>query len=108
MAAIAVTSANTNNTLNGNRVVVRTSAGIPYVVVNDSTDGSIEVWKGDGTTPTSFTEQDTANNPDATTYGSMSAAIDSTGVIHIVFMEYISKSDDLEYITFATATDTFA
>lgn len=108
MAAIAVTSANTNNINNGNRVVVRTSAGIPYVVLVDATDASIEVWKGDSSTPTSFTEQDTANNPDATTYGSMSAAIDSTGIIHIVFMEYISKSDDLEYVTFNTNTGVFA
>ena len=108
MAAIAVTSANTNNINNGNRVVVRTSAGIPYVVLVDATDASIEVWKGDSSTPTSFTEQNTTNNPDATTYGSMSAAIDSTGIIHIVFMEYISKSDDLEYVTFNTNTDVFA
>jgi len=108
MAAVQVTSANNNNIDNGNRVCVRTSAGIPYVVLVDATDGSIEVWKGNSSTPTSWTEQDTANNPDATTYGSVSAAIDSTGIIHIVFMEYISKSDDLEYITFNTNTDVFA
>ena len=106
MAAIQVSTAGNNyNTSNGNRVVVRTSAGIPYVVVVDATEASIKVFKGNSTTPTSFSEQDTADNPDATTYGSMSAAIDSTGVIHIVFVEYISKSDDLEYITFDTGTD---
>ena len=107
MAAITVTSANNNRTINGNRVCVRTAAGIPYVVVNDYTDESIEVWKGDAATPTAFTEQDTANNPDNTTYGSMSAAIDSTGIIHIVWCKYVSKSDDLLYITYNTGTDLF-
>jgi len=108
VASVPVTSGNTNNVNNGSRMCVRTTAGIPYVVVCDATDASIEVWKGNSTTPTSFAEQDTTHNPDATTFGSMSAAIDSTGVIHIVYVEYISKSDDLEYVTFNTNTDVFA
>lgn len=56
--AVNVTSGNTdNNTIvRGARVVVRTSAGIPYVIVENQTDDRIDVWKGDGITPTSFAE----------------------------------------------------
>jgi len=105
--AIAVTSANTNTVAQGARVAVRTSAGIPYVIVEDTTDGGIEVWKGDGTTPTSFSEQDSANNPQASGYGSCSAAIDSSDVIHIAYQYYNGKASELRYITFDTSTDTF-
>lgn len=107
MAAVPVTSADTNNTLYGNRMVVRNSSGIPYVVTVDSTNTGIEVYKGNSSTPASFTEQDTADNPETGTLGSVSAAIDSTGVIHIVYAEYVSKSSDLTYITYNTGTDQF-
>jgi len=105
MAAIAVTSANDNYTTNADRVCVRTSAEIPYVVVWNRITNDIEIYKGNSSTPSSFTEQDTANNPSASVFGCSSAAIDSTGVIHIVYMSYISDSDDLMYVTYATATD---
>ena len=106
-ASVSVTSAQNNRISNGARVVVRNSSGIPYIIVEDYTDAAIEVWKGNGTTPTAFTEQDTSNNPDATAYGSPSAAIDSSGIIHIVFAEYVSGSSDLEYVQFNTGTDVF-
>src|SRR3990167_617019 len=108
MAATLVVSTNVNVVIpNGTRGCVRTSTGIPYVVLFDSTDDKIEVWKGNSVTPTSFTEKDTANSPVGATYGSISAAIDGNGIIHIVWCEYISKSDDLEYIQFDTGDDTF-
>ena len=110
MAAIPVTSANTNNQINGSRVSVRNSAGVPYVVVLDETDGGIEVWKGNSTTPTAFTEQDTANNPQSAGYGSMSVAIDSSDILHISYMYDNGKASQLRYITFNAdgATDTFS
>lgn len=109
MAAVAVTSANTNNTKGCDRCIVRTSAGIPYVILTDSTEGGIEVWKGNSSTPTSFTEQDAANNPaSAGRYGSASAAIDSTGVIHIVYGDDNGTSPSVRYVTFNTGTDTFS
>jgi hypothetical protein len=107
MAAIQVTAANINGVTNGNRVVVRNSAGIPYVVVENYDNASIDVYMGNSATPTSFAEQDFTHNPDATTFGSVSAAIDSAGIIHIVYAEYISKSSDLEYVQFDTATNLF-
>lgn len=108
MAAVQVTSANTNRQLNANRSIVRTSAGIPYVVLEDVNEGGIEVWKGNSTTPTSFTEQDTANNPANSRYDTPSAAIDSTGVIHIAYYDINGKSSALRYVTFSTGTDTFS
>jgi len=107
MAAVQVTSVNTNRQINSSRVSVRTSAGIPYVIVNQIL-GIIQVFKGNSVTPTSFTIQDDANDPAGTTYGSSSAAIDSTGVIHISYHYYNGKTSELRYVTFNTGTDTFS
>ena len=59
-------------------------------------------------TEDSFAEQDSSNNPQASTYGSSSAAIDSTGIIHIAYMYYNAASSDARYVTFNTSTDTFS
>ncbi len=114
MAAINITSGNTDNNdlfLSG-RVVVRTSNGIPYVVIENTSDKSIDVWKADSTTPTSFAEQDSANKPDATDYENPSAAIDSGDVIHIVYVHDddadMSSVQEVRYVTFDTSTDTFS
>lgn len=103
--AVTVTGANNNSQANSNRVCVRTAAGIPYVIVWNTSGNDIEIYKGNSATPSSFTEQDTADNPSAAVYGAVSAAIDSTGIIHIVYMRYITKSDDLIYVTYNTTTD---
>lgn len=110
MAAVNITSGNgdVNVIAPGARVVVRNSSGIPYVVVENSTDDSIDVWKGNSSTPTSFTEQDTSNNPSGSIYGSPSAAIDTTGVIHIVYQRDNGKTSTCRYVTFSTSTDTFS
>ncbi len=110
--AIRVTSANTNTVQKGARIVVRNSSGTPYIVLQDRNDSGIEVWKGNATDPTSFSEQDTANNPQAGTdlYGSPAAAIDSTDIIHIVYQYYNTKTSELRYVTFNAdgLTDTFS
>lgn len=86
----------------GARVVVRNSSGIPYVVTENTTDSSIDVWKGNSTTPTSFTEQDVSNNPDAASgsYLAASAAIDSSDVIHIAYWNSDGKDSALRYVQF--------
>ena len=106
--ALTVTSANTNNLRGGARNVMRSPSGIPYVVLVDATDGGIEVWKGDGVSPTAFTEQNAAANPQTSGYGCVSAAMDSSGVIHIAYMYYNTKVSQLRYVTYNTATDTFS
>ena len=108
MAAVAVTSANTNK-IGYSRNVVRTSGGIPYVVLEDSTDGGIEVWKGNSATPTSFSEQDSANNPQSSgRYGSPACAIDSTDKIHIIYADDNAGNPQYRYVVFNTVTDTFS
>ncbi len=106
--ALTVTSANTNNLRGGARNVMRSPSGIPYVVLVDATDGGIEVWKGDGVSPTAFSEQHASGNPQTSGYGCVSAAMDSSGVIHIAYMYYNTKVSQLRYVTFSTATDTFS
>ncbi len=94
----------------GARVVVRNSSGTPYVILEDAANDSIEVWKGNGTTPTSFTEQDSGNNPESAIYGSCSAAIDSADIIHIAYQYDNGKTSELRYVTFDAdgSTDTFS
>jgi hypothetical protein len=109
MSAVAITSGNNNILRGSGRVVVRSSAGIPYVVLEDTTDGGIEVWKGNGVTPTGFTEQDSANNPASSgRYGSPACAIDSAGIIHIVYMDDNGTAPSVRYVTFSTSSDTFS
>ncbi|KKL95156.1 hypothetical protein LCGC14_1857480, partial [marine sediment metagenome] len=110
MAAVNITSGNNDDNVitNGRRVAVRNSSGIPYVIVENQSDDSIDVWKGNSATPTSFTEQDNTNNPSGTVYGSCSAAIDFGGIIHIAYMQYNGKTSAFRYVTFNTSTDTFS
>jgi hypothetical protein len=69
----------------------------------------IQVFE-ESTTPTSFVEQDAGNNPEGSSYGSCSAAIDSTDIIHIAYMYDNGKTSELRYVTFDAdgTTDTFA
>lgn len=108
--AINVTSGNAddNKQRNGNRCDVTNSSGIPYVVVENQTDESIDVWKADGTVPTSFSEQDAGSKPSASVYGSCDAAISSDDIIHISYMRDNGKTSSLRYVTFDTGTDTFS
>ncbi|MEK6862008.1 MAG: hypothetical protein AABY07_08645 [Nanoarchaeota archaeon] len=109
MPAIAVTSANTNRIDRSARVVVRTSTGILYIIVHDDTNDGIEVWKGNSVNPISFSEQDSANNPQsAGRYISPSGAIDSSNIIHIAYYDLNGKSSALRYVIFNTSTDTFS
>jgi len=107
--AINVThdNADTNKIVEGARILVRSPSGYVYVVVENLSDSSIDVYKSDAITPTDFSEQDAGNNPSANVYGSASAAIDSNGIIHIVYMEDDVKTSNLLYIQFDTGDDTF-
>jgi len=76
----------------GRHTVVRTSGGIPYVIFYyvDIVDGSarvpkVKIFKGNATSPTSFTEQDSANAPisDDRRSNGYSAVIDSNDVIWV-------------------------
>jgi hypothetical protein len=78
--------------------------------VDDTTDSGVEIWKGNSTTPTSFSEQDNTNNPQTTDYTACGMAIDSTDVIHIIYCYYNGKTSQLRYVTFDAdgTTDTFS
>lgn len=111
MASVNVTNnATTHSQQRGNRVLVRNSSGTPYVVMTDEDATGIQVWKGNSTTPTSFSEQDAGNAPASGVYGSVSAAIDSTDIIHIVYMEDDGKTSACRYVTFDAdgTTDTYS
>ena len=104
MAAVNITNdANTIKQVNGQRQVFRNSAGIPYVLVENVDDSTIDIYKGNSTTPTSFALQDDAgaSHPDdAGIYGSPSGVIDSSDIIHIVYMEDDDATSACRYVQF--------
>lgn len=104
MAAINVTSGDgdTHTIKQGARAVVRLSNGIPYVIVENSTDDQIQVWKGNATTPASFSEPDVGNGPSGTVWGSCSVCVDVNDVIHISYCTYEGKACQLRYVQFAS------
>lgn len=94
---------------NSNRSTVRTSAGTIYQILNVVVGGStsyIEVWKSsDGT---SWAEQDHAHAPNSgAVYSGATGAIDSAGIIHIVYRNEASMTPTMRYVQFNTATDLF-
>ena len=103
MAAVKITSANTNSITGGARVVVRTSTGILYAAIVDTTDKSVEVWKSaDGS---SWAEQDASNNPAGYVTGA-ACAIDALDILHIVYAYADTDTPtnyQLRYVTFDTA-----
>ena len=104
MAAINVTSGDgdTHTIKQGARAVVRLSNGRPYVIVENSSDDQIQVWKGNATTPASFSEPDAGNGPTGTVWGSCSAAVDINNVIHIAYCTDEGKASQLRYVQFAS------
>ena len=95
-----------NQWLNGKHII-RTSAGIPYVIISTSNAAAtIQVWKGNSSNPTSFTRMDSINSPASRSY-SLSCAIDSNDVIHISHDCGWSHPTFLRYHTFDTSTDLF-
>jgi hypothetical protein len=98
-------SANGHRQLSGARVVARTSAGIPYVILDDFDAGDGEIWKGNLITPTTFTSVGVPiTGVDA---GSCSFAIDSGDIIHVVGMDDNGKTSTLIYQTLDTSDDSF-
>ena len=61
MAAVQVTSTSTNNLDDGTRFTFRDNNGSPWVLVFDSNNIEIQLWRGNNATPTSFTEIDDEN-----------------------------------------------
>ncbi len=76
--------------------LARNSNGILYVVLKNSTNNRIGVFKSNSTDPTSFTEMDTGNAPTDTLYKSISVAIDSSDVLHIA---YCKRADGMNAAT---------
>ncbi len=75
------------------REIVRTSSGTLYTFIEDN--ASCEVWKSaDGT---SWTEQDSGDNPTCTTSGPLAVAIDGNDDLHIIYT--INNGNDLIYNT---------
>lgn len=110
MAKVEVTPSS-GSQIQGSRVLVRTSAGIPYVIAYDRLNDGIEMWKGNGTTPTSFAEQDAADSPSATPQindTAIACYIDSSDVIQVYYIEENGKSSFIGYATFDTSTDQWA
>lgn len=96
----------------GRKNLVRTSSGIPYIVLNNFADDDLRVYKGNSATPTSFSEQDASNAPSTSSAANgepkVSCAIDSSDIIHIVyFYQANSKTTWIRYITFNTSTDSW-
>jgi hypothetical protein len=112
------------------RQLVRTAAGIVYIIASDDdpcqigSGGVIRVWKGSGAqpgssaAPASFTEMDGAHHPVSGgsnicqyTGGSNSALfspdsrLDSSGTIHMVYIDMFTRN--LYYQTFSTISDTW-
>jgi len=86
MANILV-DADASEMIRSNRIVLRDTNNFVYVFVN--ANSNIRAYKGNvAGTPTSFTEQDAAGAPDlATAREGMAAAIDSTGLVHIIYKD---------------------
>ena len=93
MAAVKITSANTNRIDECHRPVVRTSTGDLYAVIIDDSDNDIEVWySSDGT---SWEEKDAANSPEISSTA-FDVAIDSNDILHISY----THNGDAYYVTF--------
>ena len=68
----------------GDRVVIRDSNDFVYVLVNAG--GNIRAYKGNvAGEPASFAEQDVASAPDSADLAGIAAAIDSVGLIHVMY-----------------------
>lgn len=92
------------------RCMIRTATGIPYVffVYTEYRPNykALTAWKGNNSVPTSFARQDSLNEPSLADFGTLSAVIDSTGIVHLV------GSDNpvprvIKYTTFDTNTDSW-
>lgn len=97
--------------LTGVRSVVRTSAGIPYVICYNGTN--LQMFKGNSATPASFALQDAGNQPTKSigyyfTYPEI--VIDSSDIIHVTWCHCKSgvSGNYVEYTTFDTGTDTWS
>ena len=85
MSTTVTTAGDQYGITSSGRVSVRDSNGIPYVLTINS--GDIQLWKGNSSTPTSFSEVDGSNNPNDANYHAISMAIKSNDTISIVFFD---------------------
>lgn len=94
---------------NTNRSTVRTSGGTIYQILNVIVGGQtafIEVWKS--ANGSSWAEQDHAHAPNSGgAYAGATGAIDSAGIIHIVYRNEASMTPTMRYVQFNTSTDLF-
>ena len=105
MAKIQVTATDTNSFLNAARTEFRSSSGIPYSLSLDETNNDIEVYKGNSTTPTSYSLADSITAE--TDPVGISGAIDSDDIIKISWLDDAGKASPLRYAEFDCDTDTF-
>lgn len=94
-------------TVGTGNVVVRSSSGDLYVPMIDVINDDHEVWKStdEGVT---WVEQDTGNKHSQTSSsGYALAVIDSSDVIHIIYVNNSAGSSTNYYQTFDTTNDTF-
>lgn len=82
------------------RVVVRTSGGNIYIIVNNA--GTVRMFKSSNG-GTSFAEQDNAHAQTSASGTPIAASIDSSDIIHVFFRN--SSGNSVRYNTFATSTD---
>jgi hypothetical protein len=105
MAAIAVTTANSNSLPNAARIVLRNSSGHPIVVYKQS-DTTIALIKANTANPTSFADWDSGLTYTTNTIVcGISAAIDSSDIIHLSWIDDIGASSDLKYATCSAVAD---
>jgi len=103
--AVNVTNNATDETqvsLSG-RISVRDSNGIPYVLTFNGV--YVAMWKGNSSTPTSFSEQDQSNRPGNGRYKRPGIAIDTNDLIHVAYWDANGMSSALRYATFDASTD---
>ena len=83
------------------RQIVQTSGGVLYAFINDG--GSCEIWKSsDGS---SWTEQDTSDNPACNTTENIALTIDGNNDLHLIYED--DATSTVKYITYDTPTDQF-
>jgi uncharacterized protein (UPF0254 family) len=116
MAAILVTvgayNSNSFADTGAGRVLVRTSAGIPYVI-GAGVVGAFQycvIFKGNSSTPTAFNVVAAFQATSAYSsvgFGGLAAAIDSSDIIHIVYAEDNAAAPSIMYRALNTADDTW-
>jgi len=93
---------NNSQSVNTFQTLFSLANGTKYCVVKNLTDNDISVFKST-TGLSTWVAQDTANAPSNANYSSPSGVLDSTGIIHIIYVGLL----EVRYVKFNTNTDAF-